>query len=77
MLKYERYKAEGVTNDLTEYVESIDRNAGEYFDPDEVRRLITTFASGGYTGSWGPSGRLAVLHEKELVLNANDTLHFL
>lgn len=77
MLKYERYKAEGVTNDLTEYVESIDRNAGEYFDPDEVRRLIATFASGGYTGSWGPSGRLAVLHEKELVLNANDTLHFL
>ena len=77
MLKYERYKAEGVTNDLTEYVESIDRNAGEYFDPDEVRRLIATFASGGYTGSWGPSGRLAVLHEKELILNANDTLHFL
>ena len=77
MLKYERYKAEGVTNDLTKYVESIDRNAGEYFDPDEVRRLIATFASGGYTGSWGPSGRLAVLHQKELVLNANDTLHFL
>ena len=77
MLKYERYKAEGVTNDLTEYVESIDRSAGEYFDPDEVRRLIATFASGGYTGSWGPSGRLAVLHQKELVLNANDTLHFL
>ena len=77
MLKYERYRVEGVTNDLTEYVESIDRNAGEYFDPDEVRRLIATFASGGYTGSWGPSGRLAVLHQKELVLNANDTLHFL
>ena len=77
MLKYEKYRAEGVTNDLTEYVESIDRNAGEYFDPDEVRRLIATFASGGYTGSWGPSGRLAVLHQKELVLNANDTLHFL
>ena len=77
MLKYERYRAEGVTNDLTKYVESIDRSAGEYFDPDEVRRLIATFASGGYTGSWGPSGRLAVLHQKELVLNANDTLHFL
>ena len=77
MLKYERYKAEGVTNELTDYVESIDRSAGEYFDPDKVRRLIATFASGGYTGSWGPSGRLAVLHQKELVLNANDTLHFL
>lgn len=34
--------------------------------------------SGGYTGSWGDdSGRLAVLHQKELVLNADDTKNFL
>ena len=33
--------------------------------------------TGGYTGSWGPEGRLAVLHEKELVLNAEDTKNFL
>ena len=36
-----------------------------------------TLATGGYTGSWGPEGRLAVLHEKELVLNAQDTQNFL
>ena len=36
-----------------------------------------TLATGGYTGSWGPEGRLAVLHEKELVLNAEDTKNFL
>ena len=36
-----------------------------------------TLASGGYTGSWGPEGKLAVLHEKELVLNAQDTENFL
>jgi len=35
------------------------------------------FASGGYTGTWGSSGKLAVLHEKELVLNANDTENIL
>lgn len=34
-------------------------------------------ASGGYTGAWGSGGKLAVLHEKELVLNANDTENIL
>lgn len=36
-----------------------------------------SFASGGYTGEWGPAGKLAVLHQKELVLNADDTKNFL
>lgn len=36
------------------------------------------FDTGGYTGDWGnASGRLAVLHRKELVLNADDTQNFL
>jgi hypothetical protein len=30
-------------------------------------------ATGGYTGAWGPEGKLAMLHEKELVLNQDDT----
>lgn len=33
--------------------------------------------TGGYTGAWGPEGKLAVLHEKELVLNAQDTENIL
>ena len=33
--------------------------------------------TGGYTGSWGSDGRLAMLHEKELVLNKEDTKNFL
>lgn len=33
--------------------------------------------TGGYTGAWGPTGKLAVLHEKELVLNSKDTLNIL
>lgn len=35
------------------------------------------FDTGGYTGSWGTDGRLAVLHQKELVLNAQDTENIL
>jgi hypothetical protein len=33
--------------------------------------------TGGYTGEWGPEGKIAMLHEKELVLNSNDTSNFL
>ena len=35
------------------------------------------FDTGGYTGEWGNEGKIAMLHEKELVLNANDTSNFL
>lgn len=35
------------------------------------------FATGGYTGEWGNEGKLAILHEKELVLNQDDTSKFL
>jgi hypothetical protein len=35
------------------------------------------FDTGGYTGAWGPEGRIAMLHEKELVLNPDDTANFL
>lgn len=34
---------------------------------------VKQFKTGGYTGSWGSDGRLAVLHQKELVLNSKDT----
>lgn len=36
-----------------------------------------SFDTGGYTGSWGSEGRLAWLHQKELVLNADDTRNML
>lgn len=38
---------------------------------------IGAFATGGYTGDWDNTGRLAVLHQKELVLNKDDTANFL
>ena len=38
---------------------------------------LQLFDTGGYTGSWDSSGRLAMLHQKEIVLNARDTENFL
>lgn len=35
------------------------------------------FDTGGYTGAWGPEGKWAMLHEKEIVLNKEDTKNFL
>lgn len=42
------------------------------------RKLIIPFKSGGFTGNWaGDEGRIAMLHKKELVLNAEQTQHIL
>ena len=35
--------------------------------------LPVSFDTGGYTGDWGTSGKIAFLHEKELILNQQDT----
>lgn len=48
----------------------------EYYTNEEWKKL-KSLSTGGYTGEWGNSGRLAVLHQKELVLNADDTSNFL
>lgn len=43
-----------------------------------IKAEITGAATGMYTGDWGDnSGKLAVLHKKELVLNADDTENIL
>ena len=38
---------------------------------------IARYDTGGYTGSWGPYGKLGILDEKELILDKNDTANFL
>lgn len=38
---------------------------------------VTQYDTGGYTGAWGADGRIAMLHQKELVLNAKDTENML
>lgn len=43
-----------------------------------TQNQISGYDTGGYTGSWGNSnGKLAVLHQKELILNAQDTENML
>ena len=44
---------------------------------NDAGNKMYAFNTGGYTGAWGPEGRLAMLHQKELVLNAHDTENFL
>ena len=39
--------------------------------------MSSSYDTGGYTGKWGPEGKLATLHEKELVLNKQDTQNIL
>lgn len=36
-----------------------------------------SFDTGGFTGSWGPDGKLAFLHEQEEVFNKHDTANLL
>ena len=38
---------------------------------------LQSYNTGGYTGEWGANGKLATLHEKELVLNQSDTKNML
>lgn len=61
---------------------------GKYFNSipsstkEDIKKLIRSFGyaqfdTGGYTGTWGNAGKLAVLHQKELVLNSQDTENIL
>lgn len=52
--------------------------SGSFLDySNSTSGRIKKYASGGYTGDWGSDGRLAVLHQKELVLNQEDTKNML
>lgn len=56
--------------------------AANIYTLEQIREIlkrigISTFKTGGYTGDWGDSGKLSILHEKELVLNQNDTKNLL
>lgn len=52
-------------------------NGKRYIQQGQRRYVLSKFDTGGYTGAWGKEGRLAMLHQKELVLNADDTKNFL
>ena len=71
----------GIISTITDTDENIVRDIEELkkeyahgYGIDSNGNLIEQFATGGYTGNQGSDeGRLAILHEKELVLNEKDT----
>ena len=71
-------------NDFEANYKQITSKQGYYYDYKKVLDQLSekypgiTFATGGYTGDWSSDhGALAILHNKELVLNEDDTSNFL
>ena len=73
---------------LKQYIDkmsNISKNIGDVFGFDSSHLhtdfyhvVPLTFNTGGYTGTWSSDGgKLAVLHQKQLVLNATDTKNML
>ena len=77
-----RLKEKGVTG-AQAYINAHGPNGDIYAAWNKKRNQLKSFYygsfdTGGYTGDWGDkSGRLALLHSKEIVLNAKDTENFL
>ena len=67
----ERYNSE--TAARAQEIINEKRRLGRLGDLVDYNSRQWSFASGGYTGEWGTQGRLSVLHEKEYVLNKEDT----
>ena len=61
--------------DAVKVVDSVLEDKGIYFTNEYLKEH--GFRTGGYTGAWGPEGKMAFVHEKELILNSDDTVNFL
>lgn len=69
-----------VINSFNELIKTLGADASNVSINYNVNRETSSaqrFATGGYTGEWGSSGKLAILDEKELILNQNDTANML
>ena len=53
------------------------RYKSEGVSKDLSKYKYTAYDTGGYTGDWGSEGKWALLHEKELILNKEDTENML
>ena len=75
--RFARFKEKGVS----EAQSIINNKSGELYNKYKNKKLsdyyYDAFDTGGYTGEWGSYGKLAMLHEKELILNQDDTANFL
>jgi hypothetical protein len=80
--RIEKAKKEGYTElemqKAQEYINLVypKKEGGQGISKDKAKAMLG-FDTGGYTGAWGSSGKLAILHEKELILNKQDTANIL
>lgn len=63
--------------DSVDFASLSDKEKDQYVFKNIANKSTSRMATGGYTGEWGPEGKIAILHEKELVLNKDDTSNFL
>lgn len=70
------YSEDAISVALTAFNNSKTGSGYSYYY-DRALELVKSYDTGGYTGVWGKEGRLAMLHQKELVLNASDTSNIL
>ncbi|MEK4025521.1 phage tail tape measure protein [Sporosarcina sp. FSL W7-1283] len=64
-------KSNGVNHVSSDYLKDYIRQYA-----DKLMKSAAAFDTGGFTGSWGGSGKLGILHEEELILNKKDTSKF-
>ena len=69
------YSEEAIALALQAFNDSKDGNGYSYCYEKALK--LVGLDTGGYTGAWGSYGKLAMLHEKELVLNKQDTENLL
>ena len=72
-----KYSFENLTRWVQDAMHNMTKKVSEAYHAQSNLDRETWFDTGGYTGAWGSSGKLAVLHEKELVLNKVDTENLL
>ena len=68
-------RGETITKDDWDKLDALRKKYGENYSK-EVKNSAVSMDTGGYTGEWGSEGKLAILHEKEYVLNQDLTLRF-
>lgn len=63
--------------DSVDFASLSDKEKDQYVFKNIANKKTSRMDTGGYTGEWGSEGKIAILHEKELVLNKDDTSKFL
>lgn len=76
---YDQYSWDSKEAMVKDFQEQGVQISGEKADRlwDKYNNTTQKYDTGGYTGEWGQDGKLAILHQKELVLNASDTANML